>query len=50
VSLVLSAQLPWLTTGWQHEVSKYAGLGTYVLVIGIFSLKETKRKAGSINR
>jgi hypothetical protein len=44
VSLVLSAELPWVTTGWQHEVSKYAGLGTYVLIIGIFVMKETKKR------
>ncbi len=47
VSLILSAELPWVTTGWQHEVSKYAGLGTNLLILGIFAIKETKRKARS---
>lgn len=50
VSLILSAELPWVTTGWQHEVSKYAGLGTYLLIIVIFVMKETKKKADTSDR
>ena len=44
VSLILSGEMPWLTSGWQHEVSKTLGMLTFLAALVLFLVSERRKR------